>query len=105
MDQSEPPASQNQPPSKDAPSEPPSKKPKPDDAEDPIELSISDEVTWMYKVADSDELSGPYTSEQMLAWAEDGTFEGMEGGGAMCCKVGSEGTFYHTKRMDFELYT
>ena len=68
---------------------------------------FADEVMWEYKWSEKDddgdgaELHGPFTSSQMLAWAEDGFFKQ----GVMCRKVKQGGQFYNSSRIDFELYT
>lgn len=67
------------------------------------DVTLTDEVCWYYKLEDNDksELQGPFTSTVMLQMQEDGMF----GGGVFCRKVGSEGSFYNSKRVDFDLYT
>ncbi|XP_064612880.1 CD2 antigen cytoplasmic tail-binding protein 2 homolog [Liolophura sinensis] len=63
----------------------------------------SSEVMWMYKWEEREdcELHGPFSSSQMLHWADEGYF----GKGVLCKKVGSDGQFYSSKRIDFDLYT
>ena len=59
-------------------------------------------VRWMYRVEDSDasELLGPFSSSKMLEWQEGGKFEKP----VYCRKVGSDGSFYNSNRIDFDLY-
>ncbi|KAK3609780.1 hypothetical protein CHS0354_022640 [Potamilus streckersoni] len=59
-------------------------------------------VKWEYKWennADA-EVHGPYDSSQMFEWTEDGYFPD----GVFVRKVGSDGQFYSSKRIDFDLY-
>lgn len=64
---------------------------------------LNDEVKWMYKLQDNheSELLGPFTNTQMIKWQEEGHFKD----GVFCRKADSEGSFYNSKRIDFELYT
>ncbi|XP_046893662.1 CD2 antigen cytoplasmic tail-binding protein 2 isoform X3 [Hypomesus transpacificus] len=65
---------------------------------------MSDEVMWQYKWENKDnsELYGPFTSQQMQDWVDDGYFKD----GVYCRKVDDGGSqFYNSKRLDFELYT
>ncbi|KAL4658212.1 CD2 antigen cytoplasmic tail-binding protein 2 [Arapaima gigas] len=65
---------------------------------------VSDDVMWEYKWKndDSSELYGPFSSQQMLKWVEEGHFKD----GVYCRRVGQGNTqFYNSKRLDFELYT
>ncbi|OQR76050.1 CD2 antigen cytoplasmic tail-binding protein 2-like [Tropilaelaps mercedesae] len=59
------------------------------------------QVMWEYKWddADSSKVYGPYSSEDMLAWREQGYF----GDGVYVRKVNEE-KFYSSKRIDFDLY-
>ncbi|CAL1541190.1 unnamed protein product [Lymnaea stagnalis] len=59
-------------------------------------------VMWEYKseFTEESEIKGPFTTSQMITWAEDGTF----GKGVFCRKYKSNGQFYNSARMDFELY-
>ncbi|KAL3856392.1 hypothetical protein ACJMK2_011159 [Sinanodonta woodiana] len=62
----------------------------------------TDTVKWEYKwenIADA-EIHGPYDSSQMFDWTEDGYFPD----GVFVRKVGSDGQFYSSKRIDFDLY-
>ncbi|KPP61919.1 CD2 antigen cytoplasmic tail-binding protein 2-like [Scleropages formosus] len=65
---------------------------------------VCDDVMWEYKW-DNDENSeiyGPFSSQQMLAWVNEGHFKN----GVYCRRVGQGNTqFYNSKRLDFELYT
>ena len=49
---------------------------------------------------DSAEVFGPYSSSQMLTWKDDGTFKD----GVYCRRIGAEGQFYSSNRIDFDLY-
>ncbi|KAK0153747.1 CD2 antigen cytoplasmic tail-binding protein 2 [Merluccius polli] len=61
-------------------------------------------VMWEYKwenINDS-ELYGPFSSQQMQDWVDDGYFKE----GVYCRRLDQEGSqFYNSKRLDFELYT
>ncbi|XP_059164683.1 CD2 antigen cytoplasmic tail-binding protein 2-like [Physella acuta] len=59
-------------------------------------------VLWEYKTENTDdsEIKGPFTTSQMITWAEEGTF----GNGVFCRKYKSEGQFYNSSRLDFDLY-
>ncbi|WAR02067.1 CD2B2-like protein, partial [Mya arenaria] len=63
----------------------------------------SNAVKWeyMWEDKDTEEIHGPFTSSQMLDWAEEGFFKS----GVYCRKVGTPGQFYSSKRIDFDLYT
>lgn len=62
----------------------------------------SDVVCWEFKWKDTDAtVYGPYNSEQMQHWVEEGYFKD----GVLVRKCGAENTnFYTSKRVDFELY-
>ncbi|XP_033499697.1 CD2 antigen cytoplasmic tail-binding protein 2 [Epinephelus lanceolatus] len=65
---------------------------------------VSDEVMWEYKWENKDdsEVFGPFTSQQMQDWVDEGYFSS----GVYCKRVDQEGAqFYNSKRLDFELYT
>ncbi|KAG7238940.1 hypothetical protein INR49_030487 [Caranx melampygus] len=65
---------------------------------------VSDEVMWEYKWENEDnaEIYGPFTSQQMQDWVDEGYFST----GVYCRRVDQEGSqFYNSKRLDFELYT
>ncbi|XP_028310616.1 CD2 antigen cytoplasmic tail-binding protein 2 [Gouania willdenowi] len=65
---------------------------------------VSDEVMWEYKWVNEEgsEIYGPFTSQQMQDWVDDGYFST----GVYCRRVDQEGSqFYNSKRLDFELYT
>ncbi|XP_074641708.1 CD2 antigen cytoplasmic tail-binding protein 2 homolog [Tubulanus polymorphus] len=72
-------------------------------AEQKPEGSTNDNVMWEYKWEDKHdaELHGPYTSDQMMNWADDGYF----GDGVLVRKCGSGAQFYNSRRIDFDLYT
>ncbi len=63
-------------------------------------------VKWIYKMTSSEsdtKIHGPLTSQQMLEKTEKGDFGDS---GVWCRKVtDSSGTFYNSKRIDFDLYT
>uniref|UniRef100_A0A4W6CIG9 CD2 antigen cytoplasmic tail-binding protein 2 n=1 Tax=Lates calcarifer TaxID=8187 RepID=A0A4W6CIG9_LATCA len=65
---------------------------------------VSDEVMWEYKWdnEDNSEIYGPFTSQQMQDWVDEGYFSS----GVYCRRVDQEGSqFYNSKRLDFDLYT
>ena len=53
------------------------------------------------KIKIDDEVHGPYSSQQMMEWQEAEFFKA----GVFCRKVGTDGAFYNSRRIDFELYT
>ena len=59
-------------------------------------------VKWEFKWEDTDdaELHGPFTSQEMLDWSEDGYFKE----GVFVRKVDSNAQFYSSRRIDFDLY-
>ena len=61
-----------------------------------------DEVMWEYKWEQSDDaqLYGPYSNSCMISWKEQGFFKD----GVLCRKIGSTGSFYNSRRLDFDLY-
>lgn len=61
-------------------------------------------VMWEYKLenADDSEVRGPHSSEQMQEKVDSGEFPAS---GVFVRKVGTDGAFYTSKRIDFELYT
>lgn len=62
---------------------------------------INDEVKWEYKwKPDDTESHGPFTSEQMQKWVDDGHFKD----GVFVRKAGTEASFNSSNRIDFELY-
>jgi len=63
----------------------------------------SSEVMWEYRWEDKDteEVHGPFTSAEMLKWADEGFFKD----GVFCRKAGTDSQFYTSKRIDFDLYT
>ncbi|KAL7850077.1 hypothetical protein SRHO_G00194260 [Serrasalmus rhombeus] len=65
---------------------------------------VSDEVMWEYKWEnkESSELYGPFSSQQMQDWVDQGYFKD----GVYCRRIDQEGAqFYNSKRLDFDLYT
>lgn len=61
----------------------------------------SNELKWEFKwEKESDEISGPHSSEEMLKWTEDGRFKKE----VWVRKCGQLGDFYTSKRIDFDLY-
>ncbi|TKS92295.1 CD2 antigen cytoplasmic tail-binding protein 2 [Collichthys lucidus] len=65
---------------------------------------VNTEVMWEYKWENEDnsEVYGPFTSQQMQDWVDEGYFSS----GVYCRRKDQEGTqFYNSKRLDFELYT
>ncbi|CAN9506004.1 unnamed protein product [Ophioblennius macclurei] len=75
---------------------------KTDDRED--DERVSEEVMWEYKWENKDdsEIYGPFTSQQMQDWVDEGYFSS----GVYCRRVDQEGSqFYNSRRLDFELYT
>ncbi|XP_057717348.1 CD2 antigen cytoplasmic tail-binding protein 2 [Corythoichthys intestinalis] len=65
---------------------------------------VSEEVMWEYKWENEDksEVYGPFTSQQMQDWVDEGYFSS----GVYCRRLDQEGSqFYNSKRLDFELYT
>ncbi|KAL7377693.1 hypothetical protein ABVT39_003224 [Epinephelus coioides] len=74
------------------------------DKKEAEENKVSDEVMWEYKWENKDdsEVFGPFTSQQMQDWVDEGYFSS----GVYCKRVDQEGAqFYNSKRLDFELYT
>lgn len=77
---------------------------KPEEKDDEEDKRVSDEVMWEYKWENKDdsEIYGPFTSQQMQDWVDEGYFSS----GVYCRRVDQEGSqFYNSKRLDFELYT
>ncbi|XP_054851460.1 CD2 antigen cytoplasmic tail-binding protein 2 isoform X2 [Eublepharis macularius] len=65
---------------------------------------VLSEVMWEYKWENTNtsELYGPFSSSQMQDWVSQGYFPD----GVYCRKAdNSEGQFYNSKRIDFDLYT
>ena len=61
----------------------------------------SNEVCWMYKWREDDtEVYGPYSSSQMMHWTNEGYFPD----GVLVRKANTEGHFYSSRRIDFDLY-
>ncbi|XP_061761532.1 CD2 antigen cytoplasmic tail-binding protein 2 isoform X1 [Nerophis ophidion] len=66
--------------------------------------AVSEEVMWEYKWENKDdsEVYGPFTSQQMQDWVDEGYFSS----GVYCRRLDQQGSqFYNSKRLDFELYT
>jgi CD2 antigen cytoplasmic tail-binding protein 2 len=66
-------------------------------------MSLVKEVMWEYKWKneDSEEVHGPFTSTQMSEWTSNGYFPE----GVWVRKVNvANALFYHSKRIDFDLY-
>lgn len=66
-------------------------------------VRTADAVLWEYKWENKDgaELYGPFTSAQMQDWVDDGYFSE----GVYCRRLdGTNGQFYNSLRLDFELY-
>ena len=63
---------------------------------------ISNEVQWEFKWENEDkaEIHGPHSTAEMQEWVEQGYFEA----GVWVRRVGQEGDFYSSRRVDFELY-
>ncbi|KAM9785016.1 CD2 antigen cytoplasmic tail-binding protein 2 isoform X3 [Syngnathus typhle] len=73
-------------------------------AEEEDDKRVSEEVMWEYKWENEDksEIYGPFTSQQMQDWVDEGYFSS----GVYCRRLDQEGSqFYNSKRLDFELYT
>ncbi|XP_022050871.1 CD2 antigen cytoplasmic tail-binding protein 2 [Acanthochromis polyacanthus] len=74
------------------------------DSKEEDDKRVSDEVMWEYKWENEDnsEVYGPFTSQQMQDWVDEGYFSS----GVYCRRVDQEGSqFYNSRRLDFELYT
>ncbi|XP_034450106.1 CD2 antigen cytoplasmic tail-binding protein 2 [Hippoglossus hippoglossus] len=74
------------------------------DKEEEENRTVTDEVMWEYKWENKDdsEVYGPFTSQQMQGWVDEGYFSS----GVYCRKIEQEGSqWYNSKRLDFELYT
>ncbi|XP_019751572.1 CD2 antigen cytoplasmic tail-binding protein 2 [Hippocampus comes] len=73
-------------------------------AEEEEDKRVSEEVMWEYKWDNEDksEVYGPFTSQQMQDWVDEGYFSS----GVYCRRLDQDGSqFYNSKRLDFELYT
>jgi len=64
---------------------------------------VEEEVMWMYKMSEKEaaKLLGPFKNSQMLKWQEENYFAT----GVYCRKTDSEGCFYNSRRIDFDLYS
>merc|ERR1712168_25317 len=62
----------------------------------------STDVRWEYKWKDDKDgiLHGPFSSSEMMEWMEEGFFAD----GVLVRKFSTEGQFYDSKRIDFDLY-
>lgn len=61
----------------------------------------ANEVTWEFKwKADDADIHGPFSSEHMLKWVNEGYFKD----GVMVRKTGTDSQFYTSNRVDFDLY-
>nr|XP_019949676.1 PREDICTED: CD2 antigen cytoplasmic tail-binding protein 2 [Paralichthys olivaceus] len=77
---------------------------KSEDKEEEENRKVTDEVMWEYKWENKDdsEVYGPFTSQQMQDWVDEGYFSS----GVYCRRIDQEGSqWYNSKRLDFELYT
>ncbi|XP_053194493.1 CD2 antigen cytoplasmic tail-binding protein 2 [Scomber japonicus] len=75
-----------------------------EDNEDEDDDRVTEEVMWEYRWENEDksEIYGPFTSQQMQGWVDEGYFSS----GVYCRRLDQEGSqFYSSKRLDFELYT
>ncbi|XP_070572312.1 CD2 antigen cytoplasmic tail-binding protein 2-like [Ptychodera flava] len=71
-------------------------------ADEHDDCQTDETVYWEYKWEDKEdaELYGPYSSQQMQQWADEGYFKNP----VLVRKVGTD-QFYSSRRIDFELYT
>nr|XP_022908425.1 CD2 antigen cytoplasmic tail-binding protein 2 homolog [Onthophagus taurus] len=68
---------------------------------DDEEENVQKVLMWELKRdQNKEEIEGPFTSEQMLKWSEDGSFKT----GVFVRKCGESGNFYSSNRIDFDLY-
>ena len=59
------------------------------------------EVMWEFKWDEkSTDIHGPHTTSQMQAWVDQGYFKNP----VLVRKCGTDGQFYNSSRVDFELY-
>ncbi|XP_077474975.1 CD2 antigen cytoplasmic tail-binding protein 2 [Stigmatopora argus] len=75
-----------------------------DQEKDDEDKRVTEEVMWEYRWENEDksEVYGPFTSQQMQDWVDEGYFSS----GVYCRRLDQEGSqFYNSKRLDFELYT
>ena len=65
------------------------------------EEASDDQVRWEYKTENTEdsELKGPYSTEQMMQWKDQGKFDS----GVLCRQIGKH-QFYSSNRIDFDLY-
>lgn len=64
-------------------------------------VPILTEVMWEFKWDEkSTDIHGPHTTSQMQAWVDQGYFRNS----VLVRKCGTDGQFYNSSRVDFELY-
>lgn len=74
-----------------------------EEANSVTEAGTEEKLMWEYKWKQEDgedKIFGPYGTEQMQQWVEEGYFKE----GVFARKVGQETNFYTSNRIDFELY-
>uniref|UniRef100_A0A0B7A3V9 GYF domain-containing protein n=1 Tax=Arion vulgaris TaxID=1028688 RepID=A0A0B7A3V9_9EUPU len=78
------------------------KKPLPPITDTPSVEEAHDTILWEYKTENTDDslVKGPFTSSQMMTWTDDGTFNK----GVFCRRYQTQGQFYNSSRLDFDLY-
>lgn len=66
------------------------------------ETATKDEVQWEFKWenAENAEVHGPHSTLEMLNWVNEGYFEA----GVWVRRVGQQGDFHSSRRIDFDLY-
>lgn len=65
------------------------------------DATASNSTNWEFKwTQDATEVYGPHTTQQMQQWVEEGYFKT----GVWVRKIGQDGPFYTSSRIDFELY-
>lgn len=66
------------------------------------EETLTPEVRWEFKWenANTAEIHGPHSTREMLNWVNEGYFEA----GVWVRRVGQQGEFSNSRRMDFDLY-
>ncbi len=67
-------------------------------------IKSSNDIKWEFKWEDNEsaQVFGPYSSQEMLNWVNDGYFED----GVYVRQIGkTDSQFYNSKRIDFDLYT
>lgn len=64
-------------------------------------VAANNDIKWEFKwTIDDTEVHGPYSTEQMSKWADDGYFKD----GVFVKKCDSEAQFHSSNRIDFDLY-